>query len=137
MNIAANIKYLRKAFNLSQKDLGLIADVTDKAVWAWEQGIREPRMGALQRLADHFGIKKSDLIDGVLEEIFKNKNCSPNITVASRKSDFFTDAEIELIKKYRQLDADGRRSIERQIEFELYRIEKAKNSPEEKEGALG
>ena len=137
MNIATNIKYLRKAFNLSQKDLGLIADVTDKAVWSWEQGIREPRMGALQRLADHFGIKKSDLIDGVLEEIFKNKNCSPNITVAPRRADIFTDAEIELIKKYRQLDADGRRSIERQIEFELYRIEKAKNSPEEKEGALG
>lgn len=42
--------------------------------------------------------------------------------------------EEALIKKYRQLDTDGKKNIERQLEFELYRME---NSPEEKEGALG
>lgn len=137
MNISDNIKYLRKSFNLSQKDLGLIADVSDKAVWSWEQGTREPRMGALQRLADHFGLKKSDIIDGDLEEVFKSKGSVSNKVIKSGNLELLTDAELTLIKKYRQLDADGKRNIDRQIDFELFRMNKDADEPEEKDEALG
>lgn len=137
MNIVANIKYLRKLFELSQKDLGVIAGVTDKAVWAWEQGAREPRMGALQRLADHFGIKKSDIIDGDLEEVFKSKSSTSKTLVSSGYLELLSESELALIKKYRQLDADGKRNIDRQIDFELFRMNKEADEPEEKDGALG
>lgn len=63
MSISENIRILRKKYKLSQKDLAQIAGVTDKAVSTWERGIKEPRMGAIQRIADHFGLKKSDLIE--------------------------------------------------------------------------
>ena len=63
MSISENIKILREKYKLSQKDLAQIAGVTDKAVSTWERGIKEPRMGAIQRIADHFGLKKSDLIE--------------------------------------------------------------------------
>ncbi len=63
MPISENIKILREKYKLSQKDLAQIAGVTDKAVSTWERGIKEPRMGAIQRIADHFGLKKSDLIE--------------------------------------------------------------------------
>lgn len=63
MSISENIRNLRQKYNLSQKDLALIAGVTDKAVSTWENGIKEPRMGTIQKIADHFGIKKSDLIE--------------------------------------------------------------------------
>lgn len=63
MSIGENIKSLRLKYKLSQKDLALIAGVTDKAVSTWEKGIKEPRMGTIQKIADHFGIRKSDLIE--------------------------------------------------------------------------
>lgn len=125
MNIVANIKYLRKLFELSQKDLGVIAGVTDKAVWAWEQGTREPRMGALQRLADHFGIKKSDIIDGDLEEVFKSKGSASKTLVPSGYLELLSESELALIKKYRRLDDDGKDRINRQVDFELYQLEKS------------
>ena len=131
MNIVANIKYLRKLFELSQKDLGVIAGVTDKAVWAWEQGTREPRMGALQRLADHFGIKKSDIIDGDLEEVFKSKGSASKTLVPSGYLELLSESELALIKKYRQLDADGKADINDLIDSKLARAERAAKEQEE------
>lgn len=63
MGISENIKSLREQYGLSQKELGQIAGVSDKAVSTWEQGIKEPRMGAIQKIADHFGIQKSNIIE--------------------------------------------------------------------------
>ena len=63
MSIADNIRRLRLRHGLSQAEFGAIAGVTDKAVSTWETGAKEPRMGAIQKLADHFHISKSDIID--------------------------------------------------------------------------
>ncbi len=63
MSIAQNIKELRNAHKLSQAELGKIAGVSDKAVSTWESGKKIPRMGAIQKIADHFGISKSDIIE--------------------------------------------------------------------------
>ncbi|MGH1142108.1 LexA family protein [Bacillus pseudomycoides] len=63
MSIGKNIKKLRDKHKLSQKELGEIAGVSDKAVSTWEKGLKEPRMGAIQKIADHFGILKSDIIE--------------------------------------------------------------------------
>lgn len=63
MSIGRNIKRLRDLHNLSQKELAEIAGVTDKAVSTWETGEKSPRMGAIQKIADHFGILKSDIIE--------------------------------------------------------------------------
>lgn len=63
MGIPDNIKKLRVTHGLTQSELGKIAGVSDKAIWTWENGTAEPRMGAIQKIADHFNIKKSDLIE--------------------------------------------------------------------------
>lgn len=63
MSISDNIKKLRVEYNLTQADLGKIAGVSDKAVWTWENGFAKPRMGAIQKIADYFNIKKSVIID--------------------------------------------------------------------------
>ena len=63
MSIAENIRRLRQRHGLSQAEFGAIAGVSDKAVSTWETGAKEPRMGAIQKLADHFHISKSDIID--------------------------------------------------------------------------
>ncbi len=63
MGISENIKILRERYNLTQHDLAEIAGVTNKAVSAWETGQKEPRMGAIEKIAAHFQIKKSNLIE--------------------------------------------------------------------------
>lgn len=63
MTIGKNIKKLRAKYDLSQKDLAIIAGVSDKAVSTWENELKEPRMGTIQKIADHFGLQKSNLIE--------------------------------------------------------------------------
>lgn len=63
MGIAENIKRLRQEAGMSQAEFGAIAGVTDKAVSTWETGAKEPRMGAIQKIADHFHVSKSDIIE--------------------------------------------------------------------------
>ena len=63
MSIGDNIKKIRSDNNLTQEEFGKIAGVSSMAVSQWENGRAVPRMGAIQRLADHFHISKGDLID--------------------------------------------------------------------------
>lgn len=63
MPISENIKKLRERYGITQKELADIAGVTDKAVSTWELGIKEPRMGAIQKIVDHYGLKKSNIIE--------------------------------------------------------------------------
>lgn len=63
MAFAKNVKRLRELHGISQVELAKIAGVTDKAVSTWENGVNEPRMGAVQRIADHFGLLKSNLLE--------------------------------------------------------------------------
>lgn len=83
MPIGENIKRLRIMHGLSQKELAQIAGVSDKAVSTWENGTKEPRMGAVQKIADHFGLKKSNLIEDNGLEI----NITPVQSPASASDD--------------------------------------------------
>ncbi len=63
MSIGQNIKKLRLAHGLTQEEFGKISDVSSMAVSQWENDRAVPRMGAVQRIADYFGINKSAIID--------------------------------------------------------------------------
>jgi repressor LexA len=65
LSIAENIKRIRLEHGLSQTELGKIAGVSDKAVSTWELGIKVPRMGAVEKMANYFGIAKSVIVDDV------------------------------------------------------------------------
>lgn len=77
MSIGDNIKKLRESKGLSQVELGKIAGVSDKAVSTWENNIKTPRMGVIQKLSDYFGVSKSDIIEDVNDIISKYDNISP------------------------------------------------------------
>lgn len=53
MGIRENIIELRKRERLTQEELTKIAGVSRGAVSQWEGGFSEPRMGAIQNIADH------------------------------------------------------------------------------------
>ena len=63
MSIADNIRKIRTHAGLTQDEFGKIAGVSNMAVSQWENGRATPRMGAVQMIADYFGINKSEIID--------------------------------------------------------------------------
>lgn len=68
MSISYNIKALRIQHGMSQDEFGKIVGLTGKAVSTWENGIKEPRLGTIQKIADYFHISKSEIIEGTIKK---------------------------------------------------------------------
>lgn len=84
MNVGENIRRLRLARGLSQGQLGEFAGVSDKAVSTWERGHKLPRMAAMQRLADYFQVRVSDLFDADAPDSLPVAATAPRLADASR-----------------------------------------------------
>lgn len=65
MTMGERIKMLREQRGITQSELAEICKVSDKAVSTWENGRNIPRMGAIQHMADYFGIPKSAIIENI------------------------------------------------------------------------
>lgn len=63
MGVRENIIRLRTLSAMTQEEFGAIAGVTRSAVSQWEGGFSEPRMGNVEKLAAHFNIPKSWIVD--------------------------------------------------------------------------
>ncbi|MEG0374681.1 MAG: XRE family transcriptional regulator [Raoultibacter sp.] len=63
MSIRENIIALRELYDITQGELATIAGVSRGAVSQWEGGFSEPRMGVIEKIANHFGIYKSNIIE--------------------------------------------------------------------------
>ncbi|MCY9579591.1 helix-turn-helix domain-containing protein [Paenibacillus alvei] len=98
MAISENIKKLRERYGLTQQELAEIAGVTNKAVSAWESGLSEPRMGAIEKMATRFNIKKSNIIeDGGMDLLISD---TPLTIAAHFEGEDFTEDEIQEIMEY-------------------------------------
>lgn len=98
MAINENIKKLRSRYDLTQQDLADIAGVTNKAVSAWETGQKEPRMGAIEKIAQHFGIKKSNIIE---ENGMDELESDIPLTIAAHfEGEDYTEEELQEILEY-------------------------------------
>ena len=62
--IGDNIRRLRERASMSQLELASSIGVTPTAVSAWETGVRTPRMGPLQKIADYFKVSTAEIIEG-------------------------------------------------------------------------
>nr|DAL20755.1 MAG TPA_asm: Repressor protein CI [Caudoviricetes sp.] len=118
MGISENIKLLREQYGLSQKELGQIAGVSDKAVSTWEQGIKEPRMGAIQKIADHFGIQKSNIIEDNGLQSQSVTLTPPTKKVPKDLKKILEDEEVTL--NGRMMSAEDKEKMMRIIEAAFY-----------------
>lgn len=116
MPISENIKQLRERYGITQKELAEIAGVTDKAVSTWEIGINEPRMGAIQKIADHFCIKKSDIIEENGMQLSK-KSPIDKIDDATWKVIKSDDKKLKLVQWIAGLDDHGLDQVEKILDF--------------------
>lgn len=100
--IAKRLKELRESRNMTQAEIGEIAKVSNKAVWAWENGKSIPRMGSLQRIADYFKVSASWLIEGESETL----NALINQIEGNVVNVGATKETTILIERIQKLDAD-------------------------------
>jgi len=65
--IGTQISLLRKKFGLTQEDLANKLGFSKQTISNWETGLKTPRMGAIQKIADLFNVSKSFIIEGIEE----------------------------------------------------------------------
>lgn len=67
-DIGNRIYELRKEKNLSQKELGALLGVSNKAVSKWETGVAIPKTETLIKLASVLGVSSEELLSGKCED---------------------------------------------------------------------
>lgn len=62
MDFAKNLRMIRQARGLTQKELGDQLLVTKTTIYNWERGSREPRLSLLEDIADVLKVSVKDLL---------------------------------------------------------------------------
>ena len=102
----------------TQGDLVRDLNFRQATVSDWLNGKKYPRMDKIEKLAHYFGLS--------INELLLTSPPAPALSL--------TQQEETLIKKYRQLDADGKRIIDEQVDFQLF---KQQQNAEKEERKLG
>lgn len=106
MAIGENIRNLRLQHCLSQEELANVVGVSDGAVSSWEQNKSVPRMGAIQKMADYFGVQKSTIIESTAA------NTDTHSARSIKNKLALNPAETKLISNYRNLSGNNRQAID-------------------------
>lgn len=113
MSIGDKIRFLRESKNMTQVEFGKVAGVSDKAVSTWENGSAEPRMGAIQKIADYFGVSKGWIVDDS-EESFDDVNRINSLFIEKHGQSVF-----DIAMRYAALDRDDQIRISERIDMML------------------
>lgn len=121
LKFAQNLKNIMQKRKKTQSDLVKDLSFRQATVSDWLNGKKYPRMDKVEKLANYLGVSINELLMQSVSE-------PPVPTIQ------LTDQEKTMIKKYRQLNADGKLVIDNQIDFMLYKQEQ---SAEKEEQNLG
>lgn len=107
MGVSENIIKLRRLTGVTQQELADIAGVSRSAVSLWEIGDSKPRMGAIQSMADHFGIRKANIIeDGGMDQVVMS--ATGRLYSVEYNNMPLTEDEQHLLSMYRSCSPKGR-----------------------------
>lgn len=104
---------MRQQINLSQKSIADKLEIPQSTYAGYETGSRKIPLELIVRLSKILNISPTVLILGKEINIIND----------------FTASELELIKKYRQLDTDGKLRIENQLNFEVEQLKDKESAP--------
>lgn len=102
MTIAENIKKIREQYGLTQAELGEIAGVSDKAVSTWENGTAEPRMGSIQKIAEHFHISKGSIVDDTDQSSGQRGGYYVDDETAALAQEIYQDPDLRVLLKAKE-----------------------------------
>ena len=66
VQLAKNLKTLRKKYNYTQKDLSAILNITRQAYSHYEKALREPDLCTLVRFSHFYKVTLDDLVAGII-----------------------------------------------------------------------
>ena len=89
-----NLKYYVERSGRTQKEIAEAIGVTSASLSRYVNGIDYPRMDKVQKLADYFGILKSDLIEDGEEKEKENRVVSDMIVKMNTNEDFYQIIEM-------------------------------------------
>lgn len=97
---AKNLRYYMGVSGKNQKELAEVAGVSAPTFNEWINAKKFPRIDKIQKLADYFGILKSDLIEEKLtEEKEKDNDLMADVIVRMRMDDKFRNLVFSLYSK--------------------------------------
>ena len=100
------LKSLREERGLSQDELARLTQLSKSTISMYENGNREPKFETLEVIADFFNVDMNTLLD----------KKQPIMVL--------TQQEETHIKKYRQLNADGKEEIDDIIDVKLAKLQR-------------
>lgn len=101
---ASNLKRYMDMHGKSRKDVSLAIGVSYYTLTDWVNGKKFPRMDKVERLANYFGILKSDLIEGRQEK---------TVTI---ESDGLDELDMRLVSLVKQLSEQEKQMLVAQME---------------------
>lgn len=115
-----NEKAMRKLFSerlgvliqekgIQQNNLADILGVSESTVGKWLLEKAMPRMGAIQKLADYFGVSKSYFLEEEKENAETGGASAPAIDLD----------EAAVLSQYRRLSPEGKEEIHKQLRYRL------------------
>lgn len=110
---AKNLKRYMDAAGKNQKEMAVIAGVSEPTFSDWINAKKYPRIDKIERLAAYFGILKSDLIEDKMTEIADKKNDAiADIIVRMRTDEVF----LSVVKELYNLDAKKLEGVQQMLQ---------------------
>lgn len=110
--IGSQILTLRNRMGYTQEDLASILNVSKQTISNWETGTKTPRMGSIQKMADHFNVTKSFIIDGYEK---KEIDAVYNKLSPDRKVKVYDFASEQLEEQNRILNFNTKSKVEKEV----------------------
>lgn len=114
MNIAENIKKLRKNHGYTQKDLANILQVKPTAISAWESGRNKPLMDKVTIMATLFDVSTSDIVGDTFNKnnsILSLINETSSQLTPPRQQKVYDFANQELQEQKQEQAKDDKKSV--------------------------
>lgn len=112
-NFSETLKAIMQKHGKTQGDLVKDLNFRQATVSDWLNGKKYPRMDKIEKLANYFDVSINELL---LQSVTAPAPASPSLSL--------TQQEETHIKKYRQLDADGKEEIDDIIDVKLAKLQR-------------
>lgn len=121
--IAQNIKALREHHNISQVEFAKMMEVTDRAISAWETGIKEPRLKNINKIAEVFNVPPQEIIYGNLETYYQTKNSPTPAAAEARENKQVTREDLlEVLQKLHIIESGSAAISDADLQFLMHII---------------
>ena len=115
--IARRIRRLRGG--MTQRDFAGLLDVSPQAVSDWENAVKMPRIGVIERLSKLYGVTKSYILGDGDENLFKSTNPPESPPAINPKAVPIIDSIERNSEAFEQLTDEEILEIARQMEFTI------------------